>query len=373
MHNQLVFNNPVSNLLHLASKGHFKRVAIKNSTFFIKLFNWEYWPMSITNIPVGLIYLWFAIRARNPFFFTTVNPVIETGGLFGESKINILNRIPKKVLPITVFVKKETDFQAIVLKLNVAKLSYPIIAKPDVGERGTLVSKIKSEQELKAYWNKNKIDFLIQEFVGLPLEWAVMNHRFPNSKVGKITSICVKEPLKVVGDGFSSVRELMDDYPRARFQLERFEKEFPNILTQIPKNEEVILLEPIGNHCRGTMFLNGNDLIDEELTASFNEVAFQMADIFYGRFDIKCASLEAAKKGEFKILEYNGVGAEPAHIYDPSYPLLKKYRDVYRHWKIIYKIYKIQKKKGVKPMTLRAVFESFKVYKKYMASLKRAF
>ncbi len=326
--------------------------------------------MGITNIPVVLIYLWFAIRARDPFFFSAVNPTIETGGLFGESKINILNQIPKEVLPITIFIEKGTEFHEVVSKIESANLSYPIIAKPDVGERGTLVSKIKNEGALKAYWSQNKLNFIIQEFIDLPLEWAVMNHRIPDTKTGKVTSICVKEPLKVKGDGQSSIRELMSSYPRAKLQLERFEKEFPETLEKMPEEGEEVILEPIGNHCRGTMFLNGNHLIDEELTAVFNNIAFQMEHIYYGRFDMKCSSVEAVKRGEFKVMEYNGIAAEPAHIYDPSYPLFKKYRDIYLHWKIIYQIYKIQKRKGVKTITFKETHQSFKAYRKYMAEIE---
>jgi hypothetical protein len=60
--------------------------------------------MWLTNIPVVFIWLWFALKARKLFFFTAVNPAIETGGVLGESKIIILNRIPKEVVPKTIFV-----------------------------------------------------------------------------------------------------------------------------------------------------------------------------------------------------------------------------------------------------------------------------
>ena len=341
----------------------------KNSPFFIKLFNWEYWPIWLANIPLIFIWLWFALKARKLFFFTAVNPVIETGGVMGESKINILNRIPKEVLPKTIFVSEDADFQGVLMKVKSLKLDYPIIAKPDVGERGLLVSKIKNEAHLQEYFETNKINFLIQEFVDLPQEWAVMHHRFPDSNGGTITSICIKESLKVKGNGKSNIRTLMAQKPRSILQIERFEKEFPNLLNQVPKEGEIVELEPIGNHSRGTKFLNGNHLIDNELIETFNRIAAQMDDIYYGRFDMKCESKEAVKNGNFKVLEYNGIAAEPAHIYDPDYPFFKKYRDIYRHWKIIYKIYKVQKKKGVKSMTWKEMKASYKKYSDYMKSL----
>ncbi|MEZ4952655.1 MAG: D-alanine--D-alanine ligase [Saprospiraceae bacterium] len=343
---------------------------IKSSTFYIKLTNWEYWPMYVANFPLLMTWLWFALRARKLFFFSAVNPVIETGGMWGESKYNILKRIPASHLPKTIFVKKGQGFSWIKNKITELNLIYPIIAKPNIGERGTLVVKIKNEEALFNYFNKNKIDFIIQEFISFPVELAVMHHRMPGEKKGAVTSICIKETLKVIGDGQSTVRQLMEQKERAKLQIERFEIESPEILKIVPKPQETLELEPIGNHCRGTMFLNGNHHIDDQLTAAFNEVASQMDDIYYGRFDLKCASIEDLKNGKgFKIMEYNGIGAEPAHIYDPAYPFLKKYRDIFNHWKIIYKIYKIQKKKGVKAMSVKEAITRLKAYSNYQKSL----
>ena len=343
---------------------------VRNSTFFIKLTNWEYWPMYVANLPLVMIWAWFALRARRLFFFSAVNPAIETGGMWGESKFNILKRIPSSHVPTTVFVKQGTDFQIMLEKMEDIGLTYPVIAKPNIGERGFLVSKIKNEAELLEYATKNPVDFLIQKFVDLPLELAVMHHRFPGREKGKVTSVCIKETLKVVGDGHSTVRELMDSYPRARFQLTRFELEFPELLDNILPAGESLELEPIGNHCRGTMFLNGNHHIDEAFTAAFDQVAAQMKDIYYGRFDMKCTSIEDIRNGKgFMVMEYNGVGAEPAHIYDPAYPFVEKHRDIYRHWRVIYQIYKVQARKGVRSMTLSEVITRLKAYAQYKKRL----
>ncbi|HHM20862.1 MAG TPA: hypothetical protein ENJ20_02460 [Bacteroidetes bacterium] len=339
---------------------------IKLSNFFTRLTNWEYWPLYITNIPLFFFWMWFAIRARHPFFFSAVNPVIETGGLFGESKYNILKRLPESHRPVTLFIKKNTPVLSILSEMKRAGLFFPIIAKPDVGERGLLVSKISTQKELEKYTRENKIDFLVQQYISLPLELAVMHHRLPGEKKGRITSVCIKKTLKIKGDGKSTVRQLMEKEDRARLQLARFEKYFPDVLGRIPPLGKSLELEPIGNHCRGTLFLNGNGHIDEKLNEVFDRVAFQMKDIYYGRFDMKCTSMESLKKtGRFMVLEYNGVGAEPAHIYDPAYPVYKKYRDIFRHWKIIFHIYKIQKRKGVKSMTAKEVLWRFKKYSKY--------
>jgi len=343
---------------------------ILHHSFFIRLFNWEYWPIQLANFPVFLIVLWFGLRARKITFFTAVNPTIETGGLFGESKINILDQIPEKFLPKTVFVPKDSNFQEVKKQVLAKKITYPLIVKPDVGERGLLVEKIQQEADLEIYLKKHNVNFLIQEFIDLPEEWAVMHHRFPNEKTGKITSICIKDPLKVTGNGVSTVRQLMEAFPRAILQLPRFEQQKPKLLNSIPKKEEVIILEPIGNHSRGTTFLNGNHLISQKMEAVFDAISNQMEGIYYGRFDMKCASAEAVERGEFKVMEYNGIGAEPAHIYDPKFSFLKIYPTIYRHWKVIFKIYKIQRKKGVKADSIKKIKNTWQQYNSYMASIE---
>jgi hypothetical protein len=318
-----------------------------------------------------MIVAWFALRARRLFFFSAVNPAIETGGMWGESKFNILKRIPNSYIPPTIFVKKGTDFQLIIHRMREVGLTdWPIIAKPDVGERGLLVTKIKDEAQLMEYASTNPIDFLLQGFVDMPLELAVLCHRLPDSDKVYVTSICVKETLKVKGDGHSTIRQLMECNVRASLQIERFEQENPALMRQVLPEGQSLELEPIGNHCRGTMFLNGNHYIDPTLTQAFEVVLSQMDGIHYGRFDLKCQSIEHLRNtGEFKAVEFNGIGGEPAHIYDPRYPLWKKYRDVYRHWKIIHQIYKKQADKQVVPMSLNEGIERLRVYRNYMGKL----
>jgi hypothetical protein len=336
--------------------------------FLFKLRNWEYWPIWLANIPTVLFWLFFALKARNLFFFSTANPGIETGGVLGESKINILRRIPEEYLPITLFVTAdEGDPVQLLARIAAAELTFPIIAKPDVGERGFMVEKLNDDTEFRQYLKRNRVAFLLQEFVALPQEISVMYYQMPGETSGTVTSICVKEMLHVIGNGTATVEALMAAYPRASLQLDRFRRAKKDLLSIVPVAGEKLLLEPIGNHSRGTTFLNGNHLIDEEINRLFTFVGRQIEGVFYGRFDIKCASIEQLRKGEaLKILEFNGVTAEPAHIYDPSYSIGATYRDIYRHWRIIYQIYLRQKDLGVKAMTFGEAWRAISDYRSYM-------
>ena len=59
------------------------------------------------------------------------------------------------------------------------------------------------------------------------------------------------------------------------------------------------------------------------------------------------------KVEDFKIIEVNGVNSEPAHIYEPSYSLLKAYRDIFHHMEIIYEISEMNLALGYKTVPLK--------------------
>jgi hypothetical protein len=231
-------------------------------------------------------------------------------------------------------------------------LTFPVIVKPNVGERGTDVEKVLSETQLQQYVERMNEDFLIQEFIDYPIELAVLYSRLPSQKTGKVSSITSKEFLSVTGNGVSTVEELIMKNPRAVFQLESLQERFGTDLQIILSHGEVKLLEPIGNHCRGTAFLNANQLINERVNVIFDEVSASYKSFFYGRYDLKVASLDDFRNGKnIKIMELNGISADPGHIYDPEYRLLTAYKDLSWHWKRLADIHLENKKRGHLPMS----------------------
>lgn len=336
-------------------------------------FKWEFWPMWLSNIPVGLFWLYFSLRAKNLFFFSTVNPLFENGAMLGASKSGILNTLPAEHIPITLLLKKdENDFDLTLKKMKDNGLSFPVILKPDVGERGLLVELIKNEAELHQYLTANNITLLLQEFVDYPLEAGIFYYRYPDQKTGVIPSIALKEYLEIEGDGSSTCRTLLLKNIHGAFQVDRLEREGDFDLEQIIDDGKRLLIEPIGNHCRGTKVSDGNHLIDQQLLNLFDRLNKDMDQVYYGRFDIKFNSWEELLKGEhFKILELNGIASEPMHIYDERIPIIKKYQSFYSLWNVIYGISKVQRKKGVVPITLSQAIGYIKTYSKYLRSLNK--
>lgn len=335
---------------------------------WVKWTHWEFWPSWLFNGPVALIWLYYGIRSRNLFFFTRANPVIETGGLLGESKINIYQHLPSGVYPLTVFIPgKQRHPPTILDDVSVSGMQWPAIVKPNMGERGFLVRKCAEQEEMLDHIMAHpNVDFLVQEYVAWEEEYSVMYHRFPDAEAGAITSLCLKGFLHTTGDGKSTIEVLIMNDPRASFQLDRLRIEQPALLSRVPDSGQKVLIEPIGNHCKGTTFLDANHHITPRLTAVFDKISKGSKDLFYGRFDLRCRSFADLEKGEcFSILEYNGVAAEPAHIYHPGRPLWKAYRDIARHWGILYRLCLVQKNRGVPAESARDVLRQFRDWWKY--------
>ncbi|NNE26641.1 MAG: hypothetical protein HKN09_07340 [Saprospiraceae bacterium] len=345
---------------------------LKNTNTFIRYRYWEYWPVWLAYLPVIPVILFYALVTRRLFFFSNVNPVFKTGALMGASKFKILSQIPDKYKPKTILNTKQPNRIEIALDdIRKAQIEFPLIVKPNIGERAVLVELIHDEDELEKYIRANDIDILIQEFISLPNECGIFYIRKPSESKGKVVSIGLKNFFKLKGDGKSTVRRLMELNPRYKLQIERFEDQGNyDVLNRVLALNEEFKVEPIGNHNRGTTFIDGNHLICKEVDALFDKINASMDQVYYGRFDVKYNTWEELKKGvNIRILEMNGVASEPIHIYDASVPLKDKYKSFYRLWHTIFQISRIQKSRGIHPIRSTAAIKAYREYKGYMKSL----
>src|SRR5882757_1349172 len=112
------------------------------SNFMIKLRSWEYWPFGILQGPVFVYWLILALKERSIFFFSASNPGILSGGMMGESKSEVLELIPEGLKPKTFLVTLPANAESVVQQMTSNGLSFPVIFKPDLGERGWMVRKI---------------------------------------------------------------------------------------------------------------------------------------------------------------------------------------------------------------------------------------
>ncbi len=311
------------------------------SSKFFKYKNWEYWPSFAFYIPNVPFAMFLALKAKSLVFFSATNPAIKHSGNGSESKYASLKLIPKKFTPASIFIKADNPIEKSLSIFEKSKIKLPIIVKPDVGFRGLLVKLIKSKKELQIFLEKhNHINLIIQEYVDYKNECGILYYRYPNEEKGKISSITLKKFISIIGDGFLSIKELIKNDKRAFRYYSILKENNPEVFESILKKGEEKVLTVIGNHSKGTKFINGNHLISNELERSFDSIFHQIPNWFYGRVDLKYNSFEELKKlKNFKIIEINGIISEPTHIYDSSkisyFGVLKEIR---KHWKIVYEI-----------------------------------
>ncbi|HRI20270.1 MAG TPA: hypothetical protein PLA68_04930, partial [Panacibacter sp.] len=312
---------------------------ITHHPFIIKLTHWEYWSFNAVYGPIYLYWVWLGIKSRSFFFVNAANPTITNGGFLMESKNEIYNLIPKKYYPVTVFLLKGTSTEEALIQMKNADIQFPFIAKPDIGGRGRMVCKINNEAELGAYINTVKENFLLQQMVQWQQEAGIFYYRFPNEENGHISGIVAKEFLTVTGDGKHTILELLQQEKRFILQIPELQKVYGTRLQQVLQPTQQQVLVPYGNHARGSKFLDAGNKIDAALTETIDAVCKQIPGFYFGRMDIKFNTWEELKQGKnFSIIELNGSGSEPTHIYDPKHSIFFAWKEIIRHWRLLQRI-----------------------------------
>lgn len=305
-------------------------------TFFIRLLHWEYWSFNAIYGPIYIFWFWYALKARSVFFFNTSNPLIQHGGFLMESKKAIYDLMPAEYYPKSLLFSAGTTEETVLKSMKDACMHYPLIMKPDIGMRGLEVGKVESDDDVRAYLKNCRVDFLVQDFVKLEKEVGIFYCRMPGDKNGIITGIVAKEFLSVTGNGIHTIEQLLSQNSRFVLQLPVLRLTMSDRMSEIPDKGANVLLVPYGNHARGARFLDISDRADPELTAAIDILCKNIPEFYFGRIDLRYQSLEDLKKlKNFSIIELNGAGSEPTHIYDPRHSLFFAWKEIIRHWSLL--------------------------------------
>ncbi len=312
-----------------------------------KIKNWEQWPFKILYAPITPFWFWYMIRSRAIWFFTPSNPKLTFGGMEGEPKKEMHDLLPQHLCPTYFNVKPPEKFADVLSKLINFNIHFPLIVKPEVGGQGILFRKINTVEELEVYNEKVPVEYIIQEFVAYPIEVSLFYYRYPDQPKGAITGFLQKLPLQVKGDGIHSLEELILMGSKAGQRIEELRPKHAHNFEKILPEGEKYMLSYAANHNRGARFVDLKNEIDENILGILDNISLGINDFFYGRYDIMCNSIEELKQGKnFVILEYNGCGAEPNHFYDTGYTLINAWREILKHWKILYQISRYNFKAG---------------------------
>ncbi len=316
--------------------------------FWQRLTNWEQWPFFVVYSPLLFLWIYYSIRARHVWYFSPVNPGLEFSGFEGEGKKEMYDLMASKYYPPTTYIHPLQPFNEVLLQLKNRKLTFPLVVKPDRGMQGILFRVAQNEAELKAYHQQMPVSYVVQGFVDLPLEFSVFHIRYPGQPKGILTGFILKEFFSIKGDGSSDIASLIAQHPKAaKRQKQLLITHKPNLNCVLPVGQKYYL-SYAGNHNQGAKFVNLCNEIDDRLRNQFDEISNECQSFYYGRYDLKCSSIDDLKAGKnFSILEFNGAGAEPNHIYDCNMTYPQALKEIAMHWKYLYQIGKINNFNGV--------------------------
>ena len=318
---------------------------------------WEFWPMWLFYSPVVVWTGLLAVRYGGFGTITAANPGITDGGVVGESKFEILSKLPADCTIPAVLVRPgplADRVQHVRRSLHEREWTFPLIVKPDVGQRGVGVRLARSIDDVSDYLARLEAAVIVQPYHEGPFEAGVFYYRMPGWSRGRILSITDKRFPFVVGDGQSTLENLIWAHPRYRLQASLFLERHAASGARVLEQGERFQLAIAGNHAQGTMFCDGSHLQTVALERRIDKIAVAYPGFFVGRFDIRYRNVDEFKAGrDIAVVELNGATAESTNIYDPRASLVGAYRQLFRQWSIVFAIGAANRERGAAVTTTR--------------------
>lgn len=326
-----------------------------------RLWQWEFWPTWLFYAPLVPYLAYLSIRYRGPFVWTAANPGIPSGGVVGESKAAILAQLPPaNVLAYSLIPAgpPEARIAAAAQAVEERSWQFPLILKPDASQRGAGVKLARGMDDIVAYVAEHPAPFLIQVYHAGPYEAGVFYYRIPGDPRGHIFSITDKHFPEILGDGRSTVAELVWSHPRYRMQADTFLARHAGSADKVLSVGERMRLAVAGNHCQGTKFCDGAHLLTSELERAVDAMARRFEGFFIGRFDVRYSDVAEFTAGrDLAIVELNGVTSESTNIYDPAWSLWRAYQTLCRQWRLLYRIGSLNRRHGTRPTKIRELWQ----------------
>jgi membrane protein DedA with SNARE-associated domain len=357
----------------------FRRAAL-NLEFrkIARLRHWEFWPGWMFYPPVALNCLWLGVKYRGLTLPTASNPGIFSGGIVGESKHAMLKELfatspeftaEAELIPSGTIEERRAKLEATLAQFNCDNH----ILKPDIGQRGVGIKLIRTREQAENYLRQTDAPLVAQRFAPGPLEAGIFYYRFPHESRGHIFAITEKIFPVLVGDGKTTVAELIAKDSRARLiadiYLERFQARRDDILA----SGEELKLVVAGNHAQGCIFRDGMRLDTPELESRIDNISQKISGFFIGRYDIRFATEDDLRAGQkFQIIELNGAASEATSIYDARNSLWDAYRTLFKQWELVFAIGAANRKLGAAPTPLALVWRAWRNYGAMSASYPSA-
>lgn len=319
---------------------------------------WEYWPRWLFYPPVFCYVVWVGFTRRHLGLFTATNPGMGLdSGFTGESKLEILQKLSGAGDAVAAWTGIASDLdigqklQRLDAFMQREGLDFPIVLKPDIGERGSGVAIVRDRAAAETYLATCPDDIIAQRFVP-GLEYGIFYVRQPDEEQGRIFGITDKRFASVTGDGKHTLEELILTDDRAICMRKFYESKHGDHLSDIIPAGETYWLTELGTHCRGSIFLDGSHLVTEELRAWMQRVSDTYEGFYFGRYDMRVPSVEDLQAGRnIAIIELNGISSEATWIYDPKHSVFYGWKTIIKQWQMALDIATYNRAHGHPPQT----------------------
>lgn len=277
---------------------------------------WEYWNIHLILAPVYLRMLGWCLRHRvTPLGLLKANYALDHGGATFASKYDIQMCFPQRHFPPTIFLKGSDSVETRTAQIDdfAARHGYPVILKPDLGRIGYGVTLLHTHTDAENFARAVDADYLVQSYVPGPLEFGVFYVR--KGKAPQLMAINSKEFPSVRGDGRRTVGSLLEDHARLSAFAGLFNRQQ---FGRVPAAGEEVPLSVVGSHTLGCVFRDVTDLRTPAMLEA-THAAVGIEGFNYGRLDVRTSSIEAFQRGDFTVIEVNGVESLATNAFDPSY------------------------------------------------------
>jgi len=299
--------------------------------------------------PVVLQWLWLSLRYRSLTLPLIANPTIPLAGMVGSSKDMLMSQATgvckDAMLPWvlhTVNDKTVVEQSAALIESAAQQgIILPFVCKPDMGCRGAGVKLIREAGQLAQALSAYPIGaaLVCQKLASYEPEVGIFFVRHPQQTSGEIVSLTIKHTPSVIGDGHSTLRELVEQDPRAGQLLHLYAARNENDWERVIPEHDVHRLLFSASHCRGAVFEDARALITDELSMAINRIMADLPEFYYGRLDVKFKDIASLQEGlSLEIVEINGASSESIQIWDKNARLRDAIRTLLWQYRTLFQI-----------------------------------
>ena len=326
-------------------------------TFVFKPY--EFWNPRIFEFPYYLYLTWCCLRRGIGIkTLAKANWALDHGEIGLSSKFDTQMTFDQGFFLPTILLKEELaiDDKRKKIIAFAEEHGYPLILKSNLGSVGKGIVKLNSEGEIDRNVDRLLGDFLLQKFTPFSKEVGIFYVR--TAKGQKISGINEKHFPTVVGNGKDTIAELAKNHYRYTHHWNSFLQDIDT--SEVIADGESRRISFIGSHTLGCKFTDDTHLLTPELEQAVFSLFETQAGYNFGRIDVKAESHAALQRGEFVVIEVNGIASLPTNMFDPKFSIWQAYRIFFEHARYLADAAASNKHQSMQLMSIKELLERVK-------------